>query len=452
MPDRLNIHKRKFREFVRTFLATNVDFKPLPSDTDYTVESWLDQTKYGRARKIELLRARKEKLTEWDYRCKSFIKSEFLADFKEARIINSRSDAFKVLTGPYFHCIEHQIFKSKYFVKQIPVADRMKFIKSRLDVPNHLFAVTDFSSFEANITKELMEMCEFQLYSHMLRNAPRRKEVLTHIKRALSNSQTLVSRFGKVTSPASRMSGDMCTSLGNGFTNLMVNFYMFSQWGLEVDGVFEGDDGVLSFSRQGNYPKEADYANFGCKLKLKIVRNLGDAEFCGMFADESVGDLIGDPVWIMSTVGWSNSMQKAGSQRICYELLKAKAYSLVHELPRCPIVRSFANYLLRLTAKFSPRFSTNKYGELDWWTSQVMEHAGKSAPSSTIHPKSRSFMARTFGISEDTQHKYETYFDNCDVDVDIPAVGIVIPECFSMNWQMNVREAPASYRDVLVRW
>jgi len=245
-------HKRRIREFVRLFLRKNL--KPLDKTLDYSVEHWLPQTNYNGKRCEELLAARKDlkEMTQYDLMNKFFGKTEFLeTDEKEnlklVRIINSRTDAFKVATGPYFHAIEQAVFKLDRYVKRVPVLDRLAFTKSRLEKEGYAYASTDWSSFEAHMTPEIIDMVEFQLYSYMLKNAPDRTRVLNLIRRALEGKQRCVSKLGMYSILGTRMSGDMCTSLGNGFTNMVLVLYLFDYYHIPCDGVFEGDDGVVAY-------------------------------------------------------------------------------------------------------------------------------------------------------------------------------------------------------------
>jgi hypothetical protein len=104
LPPRINRRVlRRFRSFVRIWLRKHL--VPLKNDTDFSIESWLSETKYTESRKEELRRAYAAHLGSKDRSCKSFIKREDYPEPKHARWINSRSDAFKVFSGPYFHLV-----------------------------------------------------------------------------------------------------------------------------------------------------------------------------------------------------------------------------------------------------------------------------------------------------------------------------------------------------------
>lgn len=457
MPTRNTIFMKELRNFVRKFLKSHgqvgAAFEPLPATYDYAMDTWLAKTHYSEARKEEIRAAAKDKLTSKDFECNSFVKVEFLEDWKHDRIINSRTDAFKAFSGPLFHAIEERVFKSQHFIKRIPMDQRWRFLSDRLAGSNRKYAVSDYSSFEANITSEMMDCCEFQLYAHMLKNHPKFNKVYGVLREALSGVQVLRSKFGAVKTTACRMSGDMCTSLGNGFTNLMVNLFVFSQFGYQVDGVFEGDDGLMSFCKgNGRLPTKDDYGRLGTVMKLRIVDNLSDAEFCGMYAHKDVLDNVGDVGYVLRTFGWTTSNAKAGGIKMMKQLLRAKAYSLTYEMPRCPVLRALADYALRVTADVTPRFDVNKYGALKWWDQQISELFTRPLPDGTVDFRSRQFVEERFGISVALQHKYEQYLaQKNDLDM-IPDFGLPYNKVYADNWARFVRVVPPGLKDRLVTW
>jgi len=152
------------------------------------------------------------------------------------------------------------------------------------------------------------------------------------------------------------MSGDMCTSLGNGFTNMMLALFIAKEKHGHLEGVVEGDDGLFSSSVE--LTKE-DYAELGFSIKIESISDPCRASFCGMiFADS--GEIIRDPVRFLSTFGWTTSFITAGSC-IMDQLLRAKALSAVYETPQCPIVGALARFALSRTRGVVPRFIHDGY-------------------------------------------------------------------------------------------
>jgi len=226
---------------------------------------------------------------------------------------------------------------------------------------------------------------------------------------------------------------------------------MFKMFGFDVDGVFEGDDGLLSFTRSdGTLPTEDDFKEMGMMLKMKPVNNLSDAEFCGMYAHEDVLDNVSDPVYQMAKFGWSMAAQKGGGPRVIRGLLRAKALSLAYEMPRCPIVREMAEYAIRMTEGTQAIYDTNRYGMKNWKDSQIpINHR----LDSRVDRRTRLFVEERFGVSVTLQLKYEHYFKNCNTIQAIPVFdGLPIPRPWRENWERFVRDVPSHMTNNLIMW
>lgn len=153
-----------------------------------------------------------------------------------------------------------------------------------------------------------------------------------------------------------RMSGDMCTSLGNGFTNLMVFLFICEEYKMSGLGFVEGDDGI--FAVQGELRAEM-FAALGFTVDIKEIQSPGDGHFCGMqFSSDYT--LVKDARDVMRKFGWTHSNIHAGD-KVMKELLRAKALSLAYELPDCPIVWAIAKRALADTAGSEPRFVYDGY-------------------------------------------------------------------------------------------
>jgi len=426
--------KRSFRQHVRLFLRNN--FKSLPVDVDTSIETWLASTSYPEWRKEQLRNCHDRDI----YRNKSFIKREFYDVPKHARWINSRSDSFKQRTGPIFKLIEKEIFDSKYFIKHVPVAERSKFIHDRLYRPGASYVATDHSSFEAHISPEIMRICEMQLYSYMTRNLPERGIFLNLLKQGLLGKQncSMNSKCRVRTTTYARMSGDMCTSLGNGFTNLMVMSYVAYLKGWDnIDGVVEGDDGI--FRLDGPVPTSEEFASLGFTIKSEVFDDLGVAGFCQLyFAGQEFDNLV-DPKKILLRSGWTMSSSMNGGDRIMKELTRAKALSMLCEAPINPVTSSMARWLLRMT-----RSSKSRVDESDeWYYHQCVRNVDRCLSKSMIGPSmhQREFVAHKFGLSVNAQLSIEKYFDNkTDLGpINQPDVVNFVSTKWSMwSWNRNV--------------
>jgi hypothetical protein len=270
-------------------------------------------------------------------------------------MINSRADAFKAWSGPKFKSIEKVVYQLPEFIKHVPVPDRPCKILG-LKRAGRRYYQTDFTAFESHFTPEVLDVCECELYRHCLRD-DRDAEFLCSVIRGSNRMRT---RSGvRATVQGRRMSGDMCTSLGNGFTNLMLAKFIVSCKGGLLEGFVEGDDGLFCSTVE---LKCQDYEDLGFTIKIEEVPDPCHASFCGLIFSES-GEIIRDPRRFVMGFGWTQSFINAGP-RIMDELLRAKALSSVYETPQCPIVGALARAALDRTRHAHPRFVEDGFHDL----------------------------------------------------------------------------------------
>lgn len=265
----------------------------------------------------------------------------------------------KVWCGPMFKSIEQVAYRDHHFIKHVPVPDRPALVAGLIKAGLRYFN-TDFTSFEKHFTKEVMESIEFVLYEECLKTvlAP---DDLKFLFSVLSGENRLSMRLGaKASLFARRMSGEMNTSLGNGFSNLMLALFLAEKAGGHLDGFVEGDDGIFACDFE---LKKEDYADLGFDIKIIEVANPCYASFCGMVFSDS-GQIIKSPTRVLETFGWTHSMIHAGTKKM-YELLRAKALSLCYELPQCPIIGALAREALRRSRGYEPRFIADGYHDFE---------------------------------------------------------------------------------------
>lgn len=276
-----------YDEFDQFFQSELKQIEPIPHIQPYSHENldiyWLNDTeKYTLKQKkhfhdlLDLYL--NEHKTRGMYDCQSFIKNEFYAEPKFARLINSRSDLFKVLTAPYIKLIEEIIFVKTYpehFIKHKQPEWTSQRLKQMFQ-NYHFVYETDYSSFESSFSLDIL-LLEYKFFSHMLQNNP---EILTLFYDALLNDNTIISSLGiSATFAGTRMSGEMWTSLGNGFMNMMLIKFMAHKDNLQCDFLVEGDDGAACFNRPPNY----QYVNdLGFRIKLVKGSQINDLNFCGI--------------------------------------------------------------------------------------------------------------------------------------------------------------------------
>lgn len=343
---------QELRIFVMGFVRQH-----LPVVRPYEFHEWLAKTTYNEASKLKLVDAfnslRGGRPTRHTcQRYSSFVKTEFYTEWKNARIINGPTDEFKAWSGPKFRAIEDAVYCLPEFIKHTPVPDRPGLIRGMVR-PGVRYYQTDFTAFESHFLPAILSVCECELYRYCLSD-DNDSDFLCSI---IEGEHRMRTRSGvRVVSKGRRMSGDMCTSLGNGFTNLMLAKFLVHKLGGKIHGYVEGDDGL--FASTVELTTES-YASLGFKIKIDEVVHPCEASFCGMVFAES-GQIIREPRKFLMGFGWTSSFINAGP-RIMDELLRAKALSAVYETPHCPIVGAIARYALKMTPHANPRFIDDGY-------------------------------------------------------------------------------------------
>jgi len=434
---------RGLKVFVRHWLETNLT--PLPSSTDVTVETWLSKTNYPDWRKQELRKIYEEGKIRSDHnwtKVKSFIKDESYPDYKHARAINSRSDFAKCVFGPWSKVIESELFKLPMFIKKIPSTLRAQYILDTLYMEGSDYYATDYTSFEALFTAEIMEAVEFQLYEYMTKEIPGSSEFMRNCRRVIAGENTCVFKWFTLKILATRMSGEMFTSLGNGFSNWMFVSYICSRTNTSLKGLVEGDDGIFRFS--GPVPTSDDFKKLGLNIKMEKHHDLCTASFCGNVFDIEAKDIVTNPVEALSDFGWTSSKYMFAKKSSHMALLRAKAWSTGYQYPAMPILSSLSRAMLRLTRSHNVTKVLNAKGAMNTWQrDQLLEamDAGRPELNKTVHPNTRLLVERLYDVPVWLQLRYEDYFDNLEVIGEIPDFGLPIPNSwkdFSSKYKVDV--------------
>jgi len=407
-PERLS----RLTEFVRQWCRENL--VPLSPDVDTSVEAWLPKTNYplGRQQELQTLwDEREQTLTRKDFNVKSFVKDETYPEYKHARIINSRTDMFKCAVGPIFRLIEEQVFKNDAFIKKVPIHLRPKFIRERLVLLGAKYFWADFTSFESHFTPEIMEAIEFVMYDHMTQHLPGHDFFMHLCRDVIAGRNHCILRYLTVDCPGRRMSGEMNTSLGNGFTNLMLLLFLFKELGEEVSPVVEGDDSNTSFMQR--CPTAQDFASLGFTIKCGVEDNFEEMSFCGMIFDPDDLVNITDPCKVLATFGWARAAYTRYSDRKLRVLLRCKALSYLHQFRGAPIIQSMALYVLRMTRSVDVTHFVKSDVNLGMWERNEFLQAIEFAklPLIEVPDNTRKLCERMFGISPDQQREVERYFE-----------------------------------------
>jgi len=407
----------RFRQFVKTWIEDNLT--PLSEDTDVSFEAWLEQTNYPQWRKDDLAQQWEDckgVMTARHFIVKSFMKDETYPEFKHARGINARHDVFKCTVGPYFKLIENVLYQHPAFIKHIPVPDRPEYIKEMLYVLGGQYIATDYTAYESHFTAEMMESCEFQLYDYMTKNLPEHDKFMALCRDVIAGTNLCQYKMFDVLIEATRMSGEMCTSLGNGFSNLMAFLFVCHEKNSKCVGVVEGDDGL--FRVQGDLPTDEDFARLGFTIKIETHKRLEEASFCGIIFDLDDCVNVTDPADVLLNFGWAGQFHVNGSRVRHLELLRAKSMSFAYQYPGCPIIQSLAHYGLRVTKHIDLARFMEKSRAINTYERDVLAAAYENRFDVTRLPvpeNTRALVERKFGIKIEEQIDIENYLDSLDV-------------------------------------
>lgn len=422
IPERL----REFRAFVDSFVRNT--FTPFGPGETFSVSEWLGSSNYPLSRRVDLERTYRKHcenpLPNWEVELvKCFVKMESYPSYKHARAIYSRSDTYKCLVGPVFAKIERVLFSGKSFIKKCPVQDRPSFILESLGRDGlHTgrgYLATDYTAYESHFTADIMDSCENIFYKHMVQNHPEASAVIDRHIRVARAYNNCFFKCARARILAGRMSGEMNTSLGNSFTNLMVALYAAHKAGLvDFRVVVEGDDSLASYIKSSSGEAreyEKIIRELGFNLKIETHEKLSTASFCGLVFCEETKLNLPNPKKHLNTTGWISGKYCRSKEKKLLELLKGKAMSLMASARGCPILQSFALYLLRCTE--GSHFRIDCY-----WARQFVLNANIQPSEVTLG--SRMVVENVYGIDIATQLYIEDHFDSLNVlcPIDDPIV------------------------------
>lgn len=346
----------------------------------------------------------------WRTGIKSFGKRENYPCYKHLRMINSRSDPWKAWVMPYIKAIEEKVYQDKWFIKHVPVRDRPVAISKLCKyVINQMSG--DYAAYESVFKQELEQASVGELIDVMLEEHPEAAKLI--IKTDVGDNY-MSTRIGvKAHCKARRMSGDLWTSLGNGWHNMCALTFIAAEKNAYIDGYVEGDDSVFITDAEIT---AADFAQLGMTMTLNPgtgdthyqPRNVMEKSFCGVVCTDDL-QIMRDPREFMSKFGWSTSFIGCNN-RIKMELLRAKALSTCNETPHCPIVRPLAQLALKLTRGVNPRFVFDGYHNI-----QINRDESNLEEFAPTMP-TRVLFQQLYGITVDQQIQVEKYIADGQLD------------------------------------
>lgn len=416
--------RKRLEGFVDLWLKHNL--VPLSKEPDF--EEWLERGTWTEAQKVGYRKLWYEEMRQMlpkASRCgrvSPFVKAESYPEIKACRWINAANDLFKIAAGPWFWSIEECVYDvhgdgpknpagQSWFIKHTPVPERPAKIG---DLREHgeNFVSSDFTSFEASFSPLVMKMLEVRLYRYMTKSFP---AVSKFLEAVLLGKRSGTTRIGvHFERPGGRMSGDPCTSIGNGFSNLMLWLFWAHITGKRVCGYVEGDDGLFAVTsdKPNPEPQFEDprdlFACLGFDVKAIWLDSPLDASFCGVLCSDDL-QIIRDPRLTINKFAWSLSNPLA-NEKMCARLLRAKGLSLAYELPHCPVLRTLAEWALR-TTKGSKAFFEDKWKATATYVSAVSKGPPQFAPTQST----RSKFETLYGVSVQQQLDIESRINAGDL-------------------------------------
>jgi hypothetical protein len=444
---------KAFRCFVRKWLIDNLE--PLDTEEMFDFEEWLSGTNYTDKRKQELRKAWEGVISDElldsnelniNAKVKYFVKEEWYPEYKHFRGIWAREDAFKAICGPFFKKIEEALFKLPYFIKKIPKDKRADYIMDFMYNPVYLFESTDFTAYESHFTTYVMYYCERELYKHMVRRNLQGLRLLRLIFHVIANFNYVINKYFTLAILAKRMSGEMNTSLGNGFSNLMLLLFACFYYKIDFTGpVVEGDDGLLGLSRE---IPPSYFVDMGFNVKM-ILSDISHASFCGMIFDPEERINITDPRKPLCTIMWVPRKYASASQKTIKGLIKSKALSLIFEYPGCPILCVLGAKLFSLLSGVEminigqTNYEKKRFNEI------LLRYANSDIPVKPIGPRSRDLMEHMFGISVQQQLLIEADIERMTLDNwDTNSALLIMPELWVSNYNNYVVDRDFTIYDI----
>lgn len=462
-----------------------IHLRPLPAETDLSLETWLSHTNYSEERKEQMRAAyvpvdelyswakewerilrcprrkwKRRRDREW-FEVGGFPKEEFLDEAKFSRGINARNDTFKAFFGPLEKALSKMLYECPWFVKKIPVVQRADYMRTLLTRFCNKYAFNDYKSFEAMFTQKIMYATDKKVYDYVFQNLPDANKILFVLRTVLMGNNRINYGMFKMIIKAVRMSGEMNTSSANGLDNLLFWLFMCLLI-LEDDeqsldrivsgvpiggehtceknsvGVIEGDDSACT--ARGRLPNAEDYARMGFVVTEETFDDPGEGAFCGILQSPD-GVCIKNPVKSLAKFPWLPLRYCAAKPHLLRTLYRAKALSLQCELPDCPILRPFADAVVRLTNSCHNRVIKAARHLFDGYEyERFVRSMQLGSRTASISLEARLFLEQKYGIEVSLQYRIERIFE-CATSLEQLYVGELLP--LPPQWR--------SFFDVLVR-
>lgn len=453
-----------FISFSRKWIKNN--FIPLPADTDVSYENFRSKCQLPEWRKAEYdvawqdVKVRLEGMTlkRKDLVVKSFIKEESYPTYKHPRMINARNDRYKVCIGPYIQAISESVFMKPYFIKTVPVESRANYIHQYLGNCGCVFE-SDFTSYESSHNPTVMREVEIWFYDYMCQRLPTR-ETFSYLIDFLTTDNIINLNEISMVLRGKRMSGEMNTSLGNSIMNKLLCEYAAYRQNIKIKSVHEGDDGLIGFDVGCDIKQyERDINALGYQIKLIKHNTVGEASFCGLVFSEN-GHCIREPIDTLVNFDVCRQKYIGCNPKTMNTLLRCKAMSLLYECTHCPLLKSFACYILKNTihdqetfenkfldnykARYNLFLDKNKLNEMN----EKVKNSLEEIKQIMIPFETRFFFEKKYNIPIGAQFYLENLFNKQTklVNFSDPVLNAIIPQKYFEHGLRYISELPYKVR------
>jgi hypothetical protein len=237
------------------------------------------------------------------------------------------------------------------------------------------YCYTDYTAYEAHFKKELMNSCENLLFAYMTsRLDAQARWVAKNMATVKTGINKIIFKIFSCNLEACRMSGEMDTSLSNGFTNLMLYLFTSFKAGCpeeKIQGFVEGDDGL--FRNDGPFATTELFEEMGMSIKIGLTTRLEHASFCGQVYSIEDLSVVTDIREQVCRLGWTNKNYVNANEKTKMELLRARGYSLVYQYGGCPVLGVLGKRILELTHGITIRSTI--IDRMDAWDKQRLIEA-----------------------------------------------------------------------------
>jgi hypothetical protein len=211
---------------------------------------------------------------------------------------------------------------------------------------------------------------------------------------------------------ARKCSGEMDTSLTNGFANNMAIEFICKELNIKCTKKVEGDDGITGLSEYVDPNVFSDwFRKIGLTAKVEMHDDLSTASFCGLVFDTEDKLIITNPTKVLAEFGWTNSSYLNSKTKVKMELIRAKGFSMLYQYPGCPIIQSLALYAIRATIGYRARLNVkSSYYDRELWE----EMKNKKLEPREVPIRTRFLVEKLYGIAVERQLSLEAYLDSLD--------------------------------------